>query len=355
MRAFALWTGVACAAAGRLSGRVALVTGASRGIGRGIALGLAEEGATVWVSGRSLNSESITDSQLGGTLESLVEEINNLGGVGYAVQCDHRNDEEVDAVFEQIKSRNGRLDLLVNNAFTAPKSSDPEILYRDFWEQDGSVWDSFIDVGLRSHYVATVAAVPTMRETSATSGPVRPLIVHVSSFGGVSYTFNVAYGVGKAGVDRMARDMAIELKKLKIDCVSIWPGVVRTEKMASLLDGGDFARRTGLYYPKEFVESPRLSGRVIAALFLADGDKRRKRNGNVCVVAEIAKEEGVVDLSGLLPPSIRSLRFLIPAVVLGRMSDEDRAGLEQTLIRWVPDVYVPMSLMAGGPPSSDDA
>jgi len=312
-------------------------------------LGLAEEGATVWVTGRSLDADSSTDPQLGGTLLSLVEEINNLGGVGHAVQCDHRDDRQVAKVFEQIKNTDARLDLLVNNAFTAPKSSDPEILYKDFWEQDGSVWDSFNNVGLRSHYTASVAAVPIMRETS---GPKRPLIVHVSSFGGVSYTFNVAYGVGKAGVDRMARDMAIELKKLKIDCVTIWPGVVRTEKMASLLDGGDFARRTGLYYPKEFVESPRLSGRVVAALFLADEEKRKKRNGNVCVVAEIAKEEGVTDVLGTLPPSIRSLRFLIPAVVLGRMNEQDRVGLEQTLLRWVPDIYVPMSLMAGGPPSA---
>jgi dehydrogenase/reductase SDR family protein 1 len=285
----------------------------------------------------------------------LVEEINKLGGVGYAVQCDHKNDGEVANVFSQIMSKEGRLDLLVNNAFTAPKPKDgiddPELLYKDFWEQDGSVWDSFNNVGLRSHYVASVAAVPLMKAVTSSSDP-RPLIVHVSSFGGVSYTFNVAYGVGKAGVDRMAKDMAMELKKLNVDCVSIWPGIVRTEKMTPLLADGDFGRRTGLYYPEDFIESPRLSGRVIAALYLSDVAKRKKRNGNVCVVAEVAREEGVVDINGSTPPSIRSLKFLAPAVILGRM-EEKKPALEKFLKRWTPDILLPMSFMAGGPPSSE--
>lgn len=126
----------------------------------------------------------------------------------------------------------------------------------------GWYWDALIDVGLRSHYIASCYAVPLMRKSTQS-----PLIVHVSSFGGISYSFNVAYGVGKAGVDRMARDMNHELAKLGIQCLAVYPGVVRTERMRDVLDSGEWRRRTGLDTPRRFIESPRLTGEVIAALF----------------------------------------------------------------------------------------
>jgi len=311
-----------------LLGRVALVTGASRGIGKGIALGLAEQGCTVIVTGRSCGGTT-TDKDVGGTLENVVDEIRQLGGVGHALRCDHRNDTDVAAVFDTIAADHGRLDILVNNAFTVPTrpdgQPDPDLLFRNFWEQPGWFYDALMDVGLRSHYIASVHAVPLLRRATdprPALPPRRPLIAHISSFGGVSYSFNVAYGVGKvrasalsnpylspylipyltpasygvgkAGVDKMAKDMAVELRELGISCVSIYPGVVRTERMQSMLgdeekqqpgagDNGEeeeseWQRRTGLAAPRGCVETPRLSGRVLAALYL-DEDLKTRRTG----------------------------------------------------------------------------
>lgn len=347
-----------------LRGKVALVTGASRGIGRGIALGLAEQGAHVYVSGRSLTKP--TEPELGGTLESLVAEMHALGGSGTAIACDHRDDVQVEAVLAAIDEGHGRLDVLVNNAFAVPKrdkrkeeEEDDDLLFRDFWEQPGWFWDSIMDVGLRSHYVCSALAVPLLRRTAeagAGTGAARPVIMHVSSFGGVSYSFNVAYGVGKAAVDRMAKDMSRELQPLGVDCLSLWPGVVRTEKMEGLLDRGDFERRTGLYYPPECVESPLYTGRVAAALS-SDTD-RSTYNGAVSVVAEVARKRGIVDRDGGSPPSIRSLRFLLPAVILGRMGREkregDAKGFRNWLVRSAPDILLPMAIMAGGAPAPRD-
>ena len=338
-----------------LKGKVCLVTGATRGIGKGIALGLAEQGAVVWVTGRSLSQDDITttDKLLGGTLYDIANDINNIGGISRYIQCDHKDDNQVINVINEITKVDGRLDILVNNAFQVPVDpsgiQDKDLLFKDFWEQPGWFWDSFNNVGLRSHYITSVYAVPLMQKTvklnKNTPSP-KPMIVHVSSFGGISYSFNVAYGVGKAGCDRMAKDMAIELTKEGIDCLSVWPGVVRTERMTHILDSGDWKKRTGLGTPSEFIETPRLSGRVIASLF--NDQERSRRNGKVTVIAEAAKELGVTDINGSIPPSIRSLKFLIPSLVYGK--DDNPNPFIKTLLGLVPDVLLPMSLMEGGPP-----
>ena len=173
-------------------------------------------------------------------------------------------------LFDKIELEQGRLDILINNAFQIPTRPDgvfdKNLLFRDFWEQPGWYWDALINVGLRSHYISSCYAVPLMRKMRPSQR--KPLIVHISSFGGVSYSFNVAYGVGKAGVDRMARDMNHELSKLGIICVSLYPGVVRTERMQEILDSGDWRRKTGLELPQVFVESPQLTGKAIAALYV---------------------------------------------------------------------------------------
>lgn len=185
----------------KLSGKVALVTGATRGIGRGIALGLAEAGATVYVTGRS-SGDRVTEAALGGTLESTVEEIHARGGVGHALVCDHSDDGQVAEAFRRIEEKEGRLDLLVNNAFQTPvppnRQADPDLLFRNFWEQPPWFWDALHSVGLRSHYVASFHAFPLLRKSKSEGGT--PLVVHISSFGGVSYSFNVAYGVAKGAL-----------------------------------------------------------------------------------------------------------------------------------------------------------
>lgn len=348
-----------------LSGKVACVTGASRGIGKGIALGLAEQGATIYITGRSINSGSITNKNLGGSLDILCEEIKALGGEAIPVKVDHSKDEEVEDLFHLIEKNHGKLDILVNNAFQVPKppdgSTDEDLLFKNFWEQPGWFWDSLINVGLRSHYIASCWAFPLMQKTalySFSTGETeqinknpKPLIVHVSSFGGVSYSFNVAYGVGKAGVDRLARDMNIEMKPHNVECVSLYPGIVRTEMMASFLDSGKWREKSGFGTPMRFVESPLLSGRVVAELYKNRDGFRGQQAGKVCVTAEVAKRYGIVDpRTGEIPPSIRSLKFLIPSVLLGKMSEEQARQLEDFLVKVSPDVLVPMQLMGVPPP-----
>jgi len=211
-----------------------------------------------------------------------------------------------------------------------------------------------MNIGLRSHYIASCYAFPLLKKTKEANPSTSPLIVHISSFGGVSYSFNVAYGVGKAGVDRMARDMALEMAPYGINCVSLYPGVVRTERMRDILETGEWRVRTGLATPAVCIESPLLTGRVIAKLYHnleTNALNAHSYNGKVGVVAELAKTLGVTDVTGNIPPSIRSLKFLVPSIVLNQF-EVPSVWLEDLLMQLVPDVLLPMSFMAGGPPKA---
>jgi dehydrogenase/reductase SDR family protein 1 len=263
-----------------LRGRVCVVTGASRGVGKGIALGLGEAGATVIVTGRSEASGALP-----GTIGETAREVSALGGVGIALRCDHGDDEDVTRLFERVHAEHGAIDVLVNNAFAIPDGR----VSGKFWELPIPQWDVMHRVGLRSHYVASWHAAPLMIAKG------RGLIVHVSSFGAKLYAVSVAYGVGKAGVDRMARDMARELAPHGVAVVSIWPGIVRTERVLSDPDH--------LGFDLTISESPRLSGRAVACLAVdaALGDKR----GQALVVAELAHEYGFPDVDGSRPVSLR--------------------------------------------------
>nr|MCU0686195.1 SDR family NAD(P)-dependent oxidoreductase [Polyangiaceae bacterium] len=176
----------------------------------------------------------------------------------------------------------GRLDVLVNNAFAIPDGR----VVGPFWELPIAQWDTMHRVGLRSHFIAGVLAAPIM--IAAGQG----LIVNVSSFGAKHYAISVAYGVGKAGVDRMSRDMARELQPHGVCAVSLWPGVVKTERL--LVESA----RLG-FEPSEG-ESPQLSGRAVAALAADPG--RMAKSGQSLVVAELAREYGFTDLDGKVPP-----------------------------------------------------
>ncbi len=267
-----------------LSGQVAVVTGASRGVGKGIALGLGEAGATVIITGRSMTDAG---GDRPGTIQATAEEVTAIGGKGIAMRCDHGVDEEVLALFAQIEKDHGRIDILVNNAFSAP--SEP-IFGKPFWDHPLGLWDQLIHVGLRGQYVASHTVAPLMIKQG--SG----LIVNVSSFAGQSYVFNVIYGVGKVGADRMAADMAVELKEHGVHAISLWPGVVRTEYLEAISQRGEvpFALNNG--------ESPQLSGRAVAH-FAAD-PKRGDKSGKVLIVAEAAKQYGFTDIDGRQPGTI---------------------------------------------------
>ena len=337
----------------RLHDCVCLVTGASRGIGKGIALELGKQGATVYVTGTTSSSsspskDSSTDTSVSspGTIEETATTISQLGGTGIPVLCNHADDDQVQRLLDRIEKEQGRLDILVNNAFRLPPGG-VEKLNSKFWEQGSEVWDSIHSVGLRSHFVATAKAMPLMlksRENKPANLP-RPIVAMVSSFGGLTYTFNVAYGVGKAGVDRLAKDMAMELTPEGICVVSFWPGVVNTERTQASVANGDWDKYVGI--PLENAESPEFTGKAIVSV-AADPDNMSK-TGTYQVVAELAQEYGFSDTNGRRPPSIRSLRFLLPSYAFDK---ETRAKVPNWLI---PDWKLPFWVMAqGAPPKKED-
>jgi dehydrogenase/reductase SDR family member 1 len=268
------------AALGALEGKVAVVTGASRGVGKGIALGLGEAGATVYVTGRSLDSPD--DPR--GSLNQTAQEIDAIGGKGIAVRCDHADDAQVKAVFERVRAEQGRLDVLVNNAMSTPQPSElppgvPSFWeLHPFWEMPVKFWDSFHKVGLRSHYVASAFAAPLMIETGGA------LIVCISSAGAIQYAENVAYGVGKAGIDKLAADMAVELRPHNVASVSVWPGFTRTE---------DAVGQPDLYPDLSGSVSPLFNGRAVAAL--AADPRVMEKTGTHVRVKDLAMEYGFSD------------------------------------------------------------
>ncbi len=266
--------------------RVVVVTGASRGAGKGIALALAEAGTSIFVTGRS---QKEGDAPLPGTVFATAEEINQRGGKGIPVICDHSDDEQVQALFEQVKTECGHLDILVNNAICLPEGlmgAGP------FWQKPLSM-QSILDVGMRSTYVASYYAAPLLLASEG------GLIVNTSSFGGVCYMHGPAYGAGKAAVDKMAHDMAVDFKSYNVAVVSLWMGLLKTERtMAAFEESPDLYGKA-----VAVAESPEFPGRVINAL--ARDPQLMSRSGKILVGAELAREYEITDTNGKSPPSYR--------------------------------------------------
>ena len=269
----------------RLQGCVALVTGGSRGVGKGVAVGLGEARATVIVTART---QSRGGSEWPGSLDETIAAINEAGGSGAALICDHSDDRSVGEVFERIAREYGRLDVLVNNVFAAPNVMPVNV---PFWKIPIAVWDAMHNVGLRSHFVASQFALPLMLQRK------HGLIVNTSSGGGVRYTFNVPFGVQKAGVDRMARDMAHELRPYGIAAVSIWPGYIKSEKLAAQPDRVPPALARLI---AERGETPLFVGRAVAAL--AADPAVMAKSGQILLASELATEYGFTDVDGKIPP-----------------------------------------------------
>ncbi|MBP6465956.1 MAG: SDR family NAD(P)-dependent oxidoreductase [Steroidobacteraceae bacterium] len=269
--------------------RVVVVTGASRGAGKGIALALGATGAVVYVTGRSVQEG---DAALPGTIGATAQAIDAVGGLGIAAACDHRDDTQVAALFERVRREQGRLDLLVNNACLIPAEL---IQPGPFCRKPLHMLDLF-DIGLRSHYVSSWHAAPLMVEQGA------GLIVHTSSYGSVCYMHGPAYGAGKAAVDKMAHDMAVDLRPHGVAVVSLWMGLLNTERTAWALTDPEMARK---YAPlRGSMESPQFSGRVIDSL--SRDPVLMQRSGEVWIGAELAREYGVTDIDGSVPPSFRA-------------------------------------------------
>ncbi len=267
-----------------LAGKVALVTGASRGIGKGCALELAAAGASVYITGRTTGTGQ---HPLPGTVGGTAEEITAAGGTATAVACDHRDDDAVRAVFDRIAEEQGRLDVLVNNAFAIP---DELTAMLPFWEVPISNWDDMMDVGTRSAYVASVQAAPVMIDQGD------GLIANISSSGATEYAWHVAYGVGKCALDRMTADCARELGDTGVSMVSVWPGFVRTERI-------DVAVDSGVELPPSLdlsaAESPRFTGRAVTAL--AVDAERSRYTGQAVAARDMADAYGFTDIDGRLP------------------------------------------------------
>lgn len=268
-----------------LEGQVALVTGATRGIGKGIAIELATSGAKVYFTGRTTTE----DPKRPGTVEKTVQEIRELGGQGVGLVCDHHMDAEVAEVFERIRKDDGRLDVLVNNA-TAEMGA---MIGKRFWELPLELWDDLIGVGLRSHYVASWHAAPLMIAQS------KGLIVNVSSHGSREYLMGVSYGVGKAGVEKLTTDTAKELREYGVAVLSIWPGLVKSENRLVNAETMPDGRVMLFGLDLKYAETPHFPGRAVVAL-ASDADPMR-RTGRAFWVADLAREYGFTDIDGTIP------------------------------------------------------
>ena len=272
-----------------LRDKIALVTGASRGIGKGVALGLAEAGATIYITGRTIDERGGVGG-LPGTIHQTVEEVDQRGGHGIAVRCDHRKDEEVRALFARITADHGGLDILVNNVWGGYEHFWDGTTFwteKGFWTMPLSRWEAMFQAGVRAHYLCSALAAPLM--IPGRSG----LIVNISFFAAQKDDSGVIYGVAKAADDRMAACMAHDLREHNVAAVSLYPGLVRTESVLRAAEHFDLSNS----------ESPQFIGRAVAAL-AADPDIMRK-SGQVLVAAELAVEYGFVDIDGRQPTSLR--------------------------------------------------
>jgi len=266
----------------RLANKIVVVTGASRGIGRGIAQVLGEHGATVIVTGRSISSDTATE-HMPGNITETAELVTKAGGTGIPIRCDHTNDIEVEQLFQRIKTDFGRIDMLVNNIWGGYENEFYKKFSIPFWEQPIEKWDVMFNAGLRAHFTASKFAVPLMIPQQ------KGIIINISAGDLGKYLGNVMYDVVKNAIDRLAFGMSIELKKYNIAAISLHPGFARTERVMAAFVGNE-AKAI------EMTESPSYIGRGVAAL--AEDEKIMDKTGKSFSAGILAIEYGFTDIDG---------------------------------------------------------
>jgi Short-chain dehydrogenases of various substrate specificities len=272
---------------GEIANAVCLVTGASRGIGRGLALALLAEGARVHVTARTVtDAQAARHPQLEGSLDSLVAEAGTLPGTLTVHVCDHADDAQTERAVADTIAAEGHLDILVNNAWPGYENMEEgnEFTWvRPFWEQPMWRWNGMIDVAVRAAFVAARAAAPSM--IARRSG----LVVNISFWAAQRYEGNVIYGLAKAAADKLAADFAHELRPHDVAAIALYPGLVRTEAVL----------RNAQYFDMSNSESPQFIGHVIAGLWRDPG--LMAKSGRVHVAAALAQEYGLADIDGKRP------------------------------------------------------
>jgi NAD(P)-dependent dehydrogenase (short-subunit alcohol dehydrogenase family) len=268
--------------------KVVVVTGASRGAGRAIALVLGEAGATVYVTGRSVRGGSTTEN-LSETIDETAEGVTARGGAGIAVRCDHTVVEEVEALFARVERGHGRLDVLVNNAWGGYEQYSHTAFTAPFWEQPLRHWDGMFTAGVRAHLLASRFAAPLMLPHRA------GLIVNTVAWAFDDYLGNLFYDIAKAAIIRMSFGLAQELRPYGISAVALAPGFMRTERVMS-----EHAKNP---FDLSGTESPEYLGRAVAAL-AADAEILAK-SGRLLTVGDLAREYGFTDVDGQQPEAFR--------------------------------------------------
>lgn len=272
---------------------VALVTGASRGAGRGIAVALGSHGCKVYVTGRS---EDSTAQALPGTIHATAAAVTEAGGEGVAVRCDHGQADQVAELFARIERDEGQLDILVNNACAIQDALNGP---GPFWEKPLSL-GRMIDVGIKSGYDASWHAAPIMVSQD------RGLVVFTSSPGAVHYCLGPAYGAHKAGLDKLAADMAVDFQDTGVSAVSVWMGALATERLLAMINAGP--EKYG--HLEHALESPEFTGHVIWALF--NDAELSELSGQTLIGAELGQRYGITDRGGRVPTSARDTHKVAP-------------------------------------------
>ncbi len=286
-----------------LSGCIAVVTGASRGAGRGIAIELGAAGATVYVTGRSTRAQPAHSygsmlalsqmSQVPGSIDDTADEVTRAGGRGIAVRCDHTQEQDVAALFARVQREQGRLDLLVNNAWGGHEVFDG-VFQAPFWQRPMAQWDAMFDRGVRNHLLAGVHAAPLFVQQH------KGLIVTITFWDRERYLHgNLFYDLAKASMTRLAFAMAEELRPHGVASLALSPGWMRTEFVLAghHTDEARWRERPEL----AGTESPRYVGRAVVAL--AGDDEIMARSGAVLRVGDLAQAYGFTDIDGRQVPA----------------------------------------------------